>query len=107
MKKTVSVRELKEYCERNKPRSIQFYTENQSWYKTSAPCKIKITFPIMLICENPNLICLKSGSNTLSLDMVKFAEIDTESTVLGTLLTVFCGEFGKPGYDITYTLIAA
>ena len=107
MKKIVSVKELKEYCENHKPQQVSFYTENQSWSRASDPCKIKMSFPIMLICENPNLICLKSGANTLSFDRVKFVEIDTESTVLGTLITVFCGEFGKSGYDITYTLIAA
>lgn len=106
MKKIVSVRELIEYCEYNKPQCIQFYTENQKWYKASDPCKIKMTFPTMLICENPNLICLKAEANILSFDRVKFIEIDTESTVLGTLITVFCGKFDKPGYDITYTLIA-
>ena len=106
MKKTVSVRELKEYYKNNKAQSVQFYTENQTWYKASDPCKIRMTFPIMLICENPNLICLKSDPNTIFFDRVKFAEIDTESTVLGTLITVFCGEFGKSGHDTIYTLIA-
>lgn len=107
MKKKASVREFKQYYEGNKPQRILFYTENQKWYRTSDPCKIRMSFPIMLICENPNLICLKSGTNTISLDRVKYVEIDTESTVLGTLITVFCGEFGVKGYDITYTLIAA
>ena len=32
MKKIVSVKELKEYCENHKPQQISFYTENQSWY---------------------------------------------------------------------------
>lgn len=107
MKKIISVKEFKEYCETNKPHSIIFYTENQKWYRVSDPCKIKMSFSIMLICENPNLICLKSGANTMSFDRVKFVEIDTESTVLGTLITVFCGEFGTNGHDITYKLIAA
>ena len=62
---------------------------------------------VMLIFENPNLICLKSGQNTVMFNRVKFAEIDTDATVLGTLITVFCGDFNSDGYDISYTLIAA
>lgn len=104
MKKTVTIRELKEYCTVHKPSCIRFSTENQSWYKVSDPCKVCMSFPIMLIYENPNLICLKSGSNTLSFDQVKFVEIDTGLTVLGTVFTLFCGDAGQ---DITYRLIVA
>ena len=91
MKKIVSVKELKEYCENHKPQQISFYTENQSWYCVSDPCKFKLSFPVMLICENPNMICLKSGANTLCFDRVRCVEIDTEMTVIGTVFTVFCG----------------
>lgn len=107
MKKTVSVRELKEYCSVNKPHYVLFQTENQDWYTAADPCKIRMSFPIMLINENPNLIYLKSGINTLSIDRVKFVEIDTGATVLGTVFKVFCGDFGSDSYDTTYTLIAA
>lgn len=107
MKKIISVKEFKDYCDKNKPRSIIYQTENQKWYQVSDPCKAKMSFPIMLICENPNLICLKSEANTLSFDRVKCIEVDTESTVLGTLITVFCGEFETNDHDITYTLIVA
>lgn len=107
MKKMLNIRGLKEYCECNKPHKILFQTENQPWYRAADPCKIKMSFQIMLIYENPNLICLKSGDNTICLDRVKFVEIDTDCTVLGTLITVFCGEFGSSGYDITYKLIVA
>lgn len=106
MKKIISVKEFKDYCEKNKPHSIIYQTENQKWYRVSDPCKVRMSFKIMLIYENPNLICLKSGTNTISFDMVKYIEIDTESTVLGTLITVFCGKFGTSGHDIAYTLIA-
>ena len=92
MKKIVSVKELKEYCENHKPQQISFYTENQSWYCVSDPCKFKLSFPIMLIYENPNLICLKSGANTL--------------TVIGTVFTVFCGGRNDKEQEITYTLLA-
>jgi len=100
------VKELKEYCENHKPQQISFYTENQSWYCVSDPCKFKLSFPVMLICENPNMICLKSGANTLCFDRVRCVEIDTEMTVIGTVFTVFCGGRNDKEQEITYTLLA-
>lgn len=107
MKKRVTVGELKSYYASKKLSTVQFSTENQKWYRVSDPCKVNLSFSIMLITENPNLICLKSGANTIYFDRVKFAEIDTESTVLGTIITLFCGDFGSNDYDITYCLVAA
>lgn len=106
MKKIVNIRGLREYIAHNQVNSVQFYTENQQWYRTSDPCKIRMVFKVMLIYENPNLICLKSGQNTVSFDSVKSVEIDTETTVLGTILTLFCGDFNSEGYEATYKLIA-
>lgn len=107
MKKLVSVRELKEYYSINKPYYVLFQTENQDWYRAADPCKLRMSFPVMLIHENPNLICLKSGENSLYIDRVQCVEIDTGATTLGTLLRVYCGDFGSNTHDITYTLIAA
>lgn len=106
MKKRITVGELKAYCAANKPSNVRFSTENQSWYRISDPCKVNMSFSIMLIYENPNLICLKSGTNTMCFDRVKYAEIDTETTVLGTLITLFCGDFASSDHEITYCLIA-
>lgn len=106
MKKIVSVRELKEYCEKHKPQQVSFYTENQHWYSVSAPCKFELSFPIMLIYENPNLICLKSGANTVRFDRVRYVEIDTEMTIIGTVFTIFCGGRNDNEQEITYTLLA-
>lgn len=86
MKKKLSVRELKRYCEEHKPHCA---------------------FSIMLICENPNLICLKSSGNTLSFDRVKSIEVDTDASILGTVITIFCGDFNTAEHDITYKLVVA
>lgn len=102
MKKTVTVGELKSYCSQNKPKEISFLSENQPWYRVSDPCKVRCTFPIMLIYENPNLVCLKSGRNTICFDRVKFAELDTDSTVLGTTINLHCGNAET---DVSYILI--
>ena len=108
MKKKLTIRELKDYYACNQPREISFWTENQPWYHASDPCKLRCTFPVMTICENPNLICLKSGSDTLSFGSVRFAEIDTETTALGSVLTLFC--WGTDDLDeesTSYILIVA
>lgn len=107
MKKRVSVKELKEYCERNKPKQVTYYSENQDWYCVSDPCKLRMHFPIMLICENPSLICLKSGTSTICFDRIKCVEIDTETTVLGTILTIYCGNSEEEEPEIVYKVIAA
>lgn len=107
MKKKLSVRELKRYCEEHKPHCIYFKTENQAWYRTSDPCKLDMAFSIMLICENPNLICLKSSGNTLSFDRVKSIEVDTDASILGTVIAIFCGDFNTAEHDITYKLVVA
>lgn len=107
MKKKISVRELRSYYEKHKPSCICYQTENQDRYRASDPCKLKMSFPVMLIFENPNLICLKSSGNTMSFDRVKSVEIDTDSSVLGDVFTLFCGDFNTDDYDITYTLVVS
>lgn len=105
MKKQVSVRELKEYCERNSPNQVTYCSENQGGCKGANLCKLRLHFQAVLIYENPNQVCLQSNSSSVCFNEVRFAEIDTESTVLGTILTLYCGSSraSKPG--IAYTLI--
>lgn len=108
MKKRVSVRELMDYYARNKPKEISFATENQPWYKVSDPCKVRCTFPVMMICENPNLVCLKSGRNTICFDRVELAEVDTDATVLGTVVKLFCGSQSESNdAEASYILVVA
>ncbi len=107
MRKQLSVKELKKYCERNAPYQVTYYSENQDWYCVSDPCKFRMHFPIILISENPNLICLKSGTSSICFDRVRFVEIDTETTVLGTVFTLYCGGAGSKAPEVTYKLIAA
>lgn len=106
MKKQVSVRELKDFCERNPPNQVTYYTENQTYYNASNDlCKLRLHFQVVLIYENPNLVCLKSGASSVCFNGVRFAEIDTESTVLGTILTLYCGNSKASKGAETYTLI--
>lgn len=106
MKKQVSVRDLKDYCERNTPNQITYYTENQACRNADkALCKLRLHFQVVLIYENPNLVCLKSGASSICFNGVRFAEIDTESTVLGTILTLYCGNSKASKDAEAYTLI--
>lgn len=106
MKKIINLRELKEYYEQNKPDRIVFQTQNQEWYDISDPCKIEMVFPTMLIFDNPNIICLKCGQNTITFDRIDHVEIDADYTVLGTTINIFCGNSGSNKPDAVYTLIA-
>lgn len=105
MKKKVSVHELKKYCEAHRPRKISFNSENQSWFCASDPCKVDLTFQNMQVFDNPNMVCLKSGANTLYFDRVHHAEIETDGH-FWTVFTIFCGERGKQTPEVTYKLLA-
>lgn len=105
MKKNFSINEFKKYCDDNNIHSITYISENQAWYRITDPCSINMCFSVILINENPNIICLKSGSNILQFDLVKFVEIDTKSSMSGTTILLHCG-FHPSKKDIIYTLIA-
>lgn len=106
MKKKVSVRELKDFCERHTPNQVTYYTENQS-YKGAEndPCKLRLHFEIVLIYENPNQVCLRSGASSVCFNGVEYAEIDTGSTVLGTILTLYCRNSKTSKSASAYTLV--
>lgn len=105
MKKTLTVSEFKKYCEKERFTRIIYHSENQEWYQYADPCKVKMAFPVMEIYENPNILYLKSGKNVLFLDRIQCVKVDTESSVLGTIVAVLCGDFGAKHYDRAYTLI--
>ena len=106
MKKRMSVRNFKEFCERSPLQEIVFSAENQNWYRESNPCKLQLTFPTMLIGEHPNLICLKSDHGNILFDQIQYVEVDTGGPMPWTEITVFCGGEYPWQEDVAYTLIA-
>ncbi len=106
MKKILTVHEFKKYCETHKPSSIYFLTENQDWYNTFQPCKLDLSFTGIRVSENPNMVYLHTGGDSMLIKRIRRAEIDTDRTLLGTLYTVFCGGGDERNRDITYRLIA-
>lgn len=103
MKSLCSVRELREYCDVHNFTKAVFFSSNQPWFRTSEPCSVQATFQNIIVLENPALVCLKSGENTIVFDRVKAAEI--EDTVLGTLITLLCGQTGQRRVHKKYRII--
>lgn len=105
MRKIMSIRELKRYYECRIPRHIMYCTDNQTWCKVDSPMKSSLTFTSMVIACNPNVICLKSGENTLWFERVKSVVIDSDRSQLGTVLDIICGDSAGRESDIHYTVI--
>lgn len=107
MKRRLSISELREYCAKQNFNTILYWAENQDWYCAASPCKVRVSFPNMVVCENPDGVCLRSGGNTVSFERLRYADVDTERSVLGTVLTLFCDDgIGKQKHTHAYTLIA-
>ena len=106
MKKRISVRGLKMLLDHYKPRKVTLYTENQEWYRQSDTCILRLTFPNLIVYDNQNMVCLKSNTGSICFEQVRYVEVDTDSTVLGTIITVICGD-SELCNETTYTLVAA
>ena len=104
--KTLSVREFKDLCDTLSPSRFIFSTENQLWDKADHTISVKLTFSIMLIAFNPNVICFKNSSDYLCLEKVKCIRTDKNKCALGTVFTIICGDFNSNTNDVTYTIIA-
>lgn len=106
MKKKTTITELRQYCEEKKPKRIIFHAENQRWFSEEDTMGFRTAFPQITVSDKPSLVCLRSGSDMIYFERVKTVEIDTDATVLGTLITLVCGDWGASESDKTYTLIA-
>ena len=100
MRKSMSVSELKRYYEGRNVRRILFCSENQSCDNVENPMKVNIAFTSMLVACNPNVICLKSGDNTLHFEKVKCIYLDADRSPLGTVLDIVCGDSNTRENDI-------
>lgn len=108
MKKKISVRELKSFCEENPPHEVAYYTENQG--APYEPCRLMLHFKNVLIAENPNVVCLKSDKSSVCFDQVLYAELEeigVESVDLGMALKLYCGSRMAPKPTSSYTLIVS
>lgn len=105
MRMIMSIGELKRYYECRSCKRIIFCSENQEWGKVENPMKVNMSFTSMLMACNPNVICLKSGDNTVHFEKVKCVYLDADMSPLGTIIDVVCGDNNTQENDIKYTLI--
>lgn len=105
MRKRLSVREFKTYCENHQLGTVIFSTENQDWHSVSDPFKIRASFEIVLISEHPSLVFLKSETTEFCIDRVRYVEIETGKTPLGSIIVVYCGGANYKNPKVTYTFI--
>ena len=97
----MTVREFKEYIESKAHISkAVFWTENHEGYSVANPCKIRMAFHDISVCENSNVVCLHDRSNTITFDRVNEIHLDRKSSVLGDIVTVICGDG-----EYRYTLV--
>ena len=101
MKVRLSVKELRNYFERRNQFTVIFNSENQEWYWVADPLKIRMVFSKVKVLENPNIVYLIDGNNSIGLTQVSHAEIDNCCCVLGDALRIIC----KCGD--TYTLVVS
>lgn len=106
MQKKVNMGELRVYCEETAPQKISFCTENQSSPVTTGTMLIHGHYSSIHVFDRRALVCLSDNSNMICFQCVKYALIDTDSSLLGTLITLRCG-YGMPEEDVSYTLIVA
>lgn len=100
-------KEFKEFIDRRKPKVIHFLSENQDVFDVADPCVLQFSFTNMLIHENPNVIYLTGGMNSMRLNRVKSVEFYEKATPIGILIRVHCkNPLSKSGESV-YTLIAS
>lgn len=102
----LSVREFEKLCDVLSPREFVFFSENQSWNMMEHTLKVKLTFKIMLIAFNPNTICFKNHTDFLRLDRVKCVKMMSDTSMLGSIFTIICGDSNDNINDVAYTIIA-
>lgn len=106
MQKKVNIGELRAYCEETAPQKIAFYTENQRSPVTTSTLVIHSSYSKIQVFDRRALVCLSADGNMVCFQCVKYATIDTDASLLGTLITLRCG-YGMPEEDVLYTLIVA
>jgi hypothetical protein len=106
MKKRMTTGEFGSYLERSKLRKITYYSENQDWADGVKVCRFGLHFETIITCEHPNIVCLRTGPSTISFYNVQAVEVDTDSSLLGEIFTIYCKNPRKVPSILRYKLIA-
>jgi hypothetical protein len=100
-------KDLQEFIAKRMPKEFIFWSENQDGYDVADPCKLQLSFKNMLISENPKIIMLKDGCNSIYFTGVKSVKYIENASVLGTVITIVCKNPNASRGDITYTVVAS
>ena len=102
------VHDFKEYVDRRKFCRFVFWSENQQWFQVCQTAKVRMAFRQIKVFDAPNIIWLVDGKNhELLFDRVRFVEVDEESSPLGSILSIHCGNHGRGDGETTYTVVAS
>lgn len=103
--KKLSLPEFKEYyLSRNFKKTI-FSFDNQIQPNVNSFISLSFEFDIITFTFNPNVIYMKSTNNTMKLNRVKAIKVSDEPSLLGTIITVICGDSSDKNSDKEYILI--
>lgn len=100
------IKEFNEFLKRCKPAEISFLSENQDDFDVADPCLLQLSFTNMLVHENPNVVYLTGGANSMRLDRVKNIEFYEKATPIGALIRVHCKNPQSRSGESVYTIIA-
>ena len=105
---TMKLRQFKKYCDSKQFRGITLHHKNQAWETVDNPLKYQLSFRNIMVFVAPDVgsICLGKGGNLVYFERVKYVMVDEESSVLGTVIRVVCGDSQSDRKNIQYTLVA-
>lgn len=84
------VSEFKEYLNEHKPNKIIFMSEGQSEYDIADPLVLSLTFSSILVGQNPNVIYMTDGANSLRINMIKGFRLRKSASSPCTEVDVLC-----------------
>lgn len=100
----ISLIDFKNYCSKIQVHKYIFDTDNQLWDKFESTIRSKVEFSTMRITFNPNTVFLRSGTDFIKFERVKYI-IFNEKSLLGTVFTFVCGNKSDTIKDVFYTII--
>ena len=98
------VSEFKEYLKEYKPNKIIFMSERQNEYDIADPLVLSLTFSSILVGQNPNVIYMTDGINSLRLNMIKGLRLRKSASSPCAEVDVLCRS--REG-DKMYTLLVS
>lgn len=105
MPKSLSIYELKELYDSERPSKISFDTDEQLWHNDFDSLRLSLVFSNIVIVRNPALIYLTDGQSQLCLNQIKRIERKILGGDSGEVLTVV--SLDRYGRDISYEFLVS